>query len=867
MVLKKRIFRELKSGAVKYAALLLMVVLVLTLAISLGDWTEIVNKTIDESNAESGLEDGEFSVYVPLSPRQIGEIEELGIVTEYAPYVDLTAGDRSTLRMFKNRKSINLLTPSAGRLPSDDGEVFVEKIYAETHSLEVGSSLTLGGETLTVCGVGTFPDYCSVRKNTSDIQSDYNLFSVCAVTGGTFSALRKKGNIVHNYAYRLFGGDHEDLRDYLAEAEFDESKIDNRYMRMVVADFEKEKDELYGSIDNLEAAISSMSAGSGELARSLGSLSGSASALADSADVFESAVGSVGLGLGIRNTASGLSAAAAAAAQMNSGFFALGDGVEKFRESMDDFVEEDMKIDWVNLSDFIKAEENPRITDCKDDCATSEAMGMIVGVVLFILMAYIMAVFTSHRMERESGIIGVLMALGYSRGELSRLYLAVPMLITCVGSVIGTILGFAAASPLLEATGELSYYSVPEIRMAYSPALLVYGLIMPTPVMYIVNRAASGKIFKRTPLSLMRNRTEEKTSSGVRLPELSYINSFRLSRILREKRVYATMFFGLWISTLIIIFGISMYQMLDKYMLDGANVPYEYMTVLSYPPDDVPKGCEEAYVTSLSCDFDLTGGTLDIMLMGITDKSGYFPYKLGGNKNELYLSCAAAEKLGYSAGDRITLTNELTGRGYSFTVRGLVDYNNSLTAFMSIENIRDKFELEDDEFNALFSMKKPNVPEGRVASRISRADLKKSSKVFYDIMLPITLFIIAVGALLFALVMYLLMSVAIERAAGSVALMKVLGYSRRELSRLYLGGNFYAVLLTAIISVPTCYGVARILFPFCVANVSANITAVLDAYGIAATAAVIAASYYCAKLLLTRKLDRMNLAAALKNRE
>lgn len=873
MVLNKRILRELKSGAVKYTALLLMVVLALTLAIGMGDWTKIIDKTIDESNAESNLEDGEFSLYVPLSARQLRDIDELGFTVEYAPYVDLSAEDGSTLRMFKSRKSINLLVASQGSLPSEKGQIFVEQLYASVHGLEIGSSVTLGGESLTVCGIGTFPDYCSVRKNLGDIQSDYDLFSVCAVTGETFDMLRSKGNIIHNYAYKIFGdADHEELRDYLAEMDFDENKIDNRYMKMVVAKYEKEKDALYDSVDTLGDAISGLSAGSGELYRSLRALAGSSATLADSAESFETAVSAYGieppgLGQGSRSISSGISAAASGAAQINDGFYILRNGVEDFRKSIDDFIEEDFNIDWVNLSEFIKADENPRITDCKDDCSTAEIIGLIVGIVLFALMAYIMAVFTKHRLERESGIIGVLMASGYKSSELLRLYLAAPMLVTAAGSLLGTVLGFAAAVPLLKCSGELSYYSVPEIRMAYSPVLLVYGLIMPSLVMLIVNHMASSKTLKRTPLSLLRNQTDEKAAADIKLPELSYVNSFRLRRIFREKRVYVTMFFGLWISILVVIFGISMYQMLDNYMAEGANVPYEYMTILAYPPDDVPKNCEEAYATSLSCDFSLTGGTLDVMLMGITDKSDYFPLSLRGNKNELYLSYAAAEKLGYAVGDKIVLTNELTGRGYSFKVKGLVDYNNTLTAFMSLENIRDKFELDDDAFNTLFSMKKPNIREGRISSQISRADLKKSSGVFYDIMFPMTIFMVLIGAMIFMLVMYLLMNVAIDRASGSVALLKIFGYTPSEISKLYLGGNFYAVAITTIISIPTCYAFVYAIFPFCVSNVAANIKAVYDIKGIIATVLVIMASYWLVKAVLVHKLNKMSLSQALKNRE
>ncbi len=839
MVLKKRILREIKNDAVKYSALFFFVVMSLTLVIGMGDWTKIIDKTIDEAGAESAVESGEFTLFVPLSHRQIKEINDLDIEVEYAPYVDLEASSGGTLRVFKNRRGINRLTPSEGALPETDEEIFVEQNYAHLHNISLYSRIFIGGRSFDVCGIGVFPDYCSVRKSIGDVQSDYNAFSVCAVTSGAFENLKGKGNAVHNYSYRLYNeADHEDLREYLAEMDFDENKIDNRYMRMVVADYELEKDRFYESIDSIEAAISGLGSASDNLYRSAAAL----------------AAGEAGY------IVNGLK-------QLSSGFFALNSGVKEFRESMDDFVEEYLDIDWVNLSEFSKAEDNPRITDCKDDCSTAEAMGVIVGLALFALMAYIMAVFTGHRLERESGIIGVLMASGCKSNELAILYLAAPLIVTGAGSVLGTALGFAASIPLLVCTGELSYYSVPPLRMAYSPILLVYGLAMPTLVMLLINWLTISRVLKQTPLSLIRNQLRERDTRTVRLPKMSYMNSFRLRRILKEKRIFITMFFGLWISILIVVFGISMYQMLEDYMAEGANVPYEYMTLFAYPPNEVPKGCEEAYVTSLECDFSLTGGTLDVTLMGIKDKSDFFPFNLKGNKNELYLSSAAAEKLGYKKNEKIVLTNQLTGRGYVFRVKDIIDYNNTLTAFMSLESIRSKFELEDEEYNAVFSMKKPNVRQGRIASQVFRGDLAESSKVFYDIMMPITVFLVLIGAVIFMLVMYILMGVAIDRAASSIALLKIFGYNEDEISKLYLGGNLYAVLITTIIAIPTCSRVTNMVFPLCVTNVSANINAVYDLKGVMATVGVVAMSYLIVNSVLTHKLKKASLSQALKNRE
>lgn len=71
---------------------------------------------------------------------------------------------------------------------------------------------------------------------------------------------------------------------------------------------------------------------------------------------------------------------------------------------------------------------------------------------------------------------------------------------------------------------------------------------------------------------------------------------------------------------------------------------------------------------------------------------------------------------------------------------------------------------------------------------------------------PMVVMLVAISALIFMIVMYLMMKVMIDRSAFSISLMKVFGYRRREIRRLYLDGNFYVILLGAVICVPLANG-------------------------------------------------------------
>lgn len=99
----------------------------------------------DEHNAANHVEDGQFTTFLPLTDEQEKDITDKGVILERMYSLDIKAEDGSTLRVMKNRRNIDLVELISGEYPSKDNEAVVERRYAEEHSLDVGSKLTVGG--------------------------------------------------------------------------------------------------------------------------------------------------------------------------------------------------------------------------------------------------------------------------------------------------------------------------------------------------------------------------------------------------------------------------------------------------------------------------------------------------------------------------------------------------------------------------------------------------------------------------------------------------------------------------------------------------------------------------------------------------
>ena len=286
MILNRRIIRELKENWVRYGALAFLIILSLGLVVSMAGSTDVVNYTIDTNNENNQLEDGEFSVYVPLTVNQKLELERMGAKTEETFYVDLAGPEESVLRVFKNRDNINTIALEEGRLADQAGEIVLEKHYAEKHGIRVGQSIKAGQKNYLVTGIGTAPDYSNVVRNVSDVLADLKQFSIGFVSAAEFNQLSAGDiNIEYNYSYKLAGNQTAaELKEKLVDLDFDKTKVGNKYMKEIINTIEKGKNDLSGGVNDLADGTQKLADGTSSFKQGTNELADGASSLSNGTD-------------------------------------------------------------------------------------------------------------------------------------------------------------------------------------------------------------------------------------------------------------------------------------------------------------------------------------------------------------------------------------------------------------------------------------------------------------------------------------------------------------------------------------------------------------------------------------------------------
>jgi len=186
---------------------------------------------------------------------------------------------------------------------------------------------------------------------------------------------------------------------------------------------------------------------------------------------------------------------------------------------------------------------------------------------------------------------------------------------------------------------------------------------------------------------------------------------------------------------------------------------------------------------------------------------------------------------------------------------------------MDIDCMRELFGESDTYFNQVFANKALDIEAGRLYAVTTKKDIEKAADVFINEMKPMITMMISVSALIFAVVMYLMMKVMIDRSAFHISMVKVFGYRAGEIKKLYLNGNFYVIAVGALVCIPLAKKCMDLMYPVMVSNVACSMRLQFSWQLYAIIYAGVLLVYLIINQLLVGRLNKVNLAEVLKNRE
>ena len=558
-----------------------------------------------------------------------------------------------------------------------------------------------------------------------------------------------------------------------------------------------------------------------------------------------------------------------------------------------DFADEVIKAaaKYVSLEDVLPRYANQAIQFAGMDLGGDTEGIKVLLYVLIVVMAFVFSITIRHTIVREANVIGTLRASGYTRGELLRHYIALPVLVTLISAVIGNVFGYTVFKDMAAAMYYGSY-SLTTFTVRWNAEAFILTTVIPVFIMFIINFITIRRALRLSPLSfLRRDLSRKKKKKAIRLPRWSFFSRFRLRIIFQNMGNYVMMFVGILLANIFLMFGIMMGPLIDHYeneILETMPAKYQYilktqvetnlpkaekfcMGALEYYPNDEKDGSEEGF-----------------SIYGLEPDSQYI--HIDFPKEGVVISDGIKEKYGVKVGDRITLHEEYEKEDYTFKVSGVVNFPSTLAVFMPRkmfnEILKPEMGLTDvmndtemflhriatppnyEYYNAYFSDQElTDVDPKYIQTTITETELTKVSRQL-DVSMG-TLFEMwnVFSIVLFALLIYLLTKLVLERNTTSISMVKILGYRDGEVGKLYLMATSWVVVLSILLSFAIATPVIIILYHIFMVKMSGWLTVWInwDTYvkmfvmGVGAYAVVAALQYI--------KIRRIPMDEALKNVE
>ena len=138
------------------------------------------------------------------------------------------------------------------------------------------------------------------------------------------------------------------------------------------------------------------------------------------------------------------------------------------------------------VTGYIPEYTNQAIIFTGDDIKGDTTFVQMFLYIIVVIIAFIFAITTSNTIAKEAGVIGTLRATGYTKWEIVRHYLTLPMLVVFAGAVVGNILGYTVLKDYA-ASAYYGSYSLPTYVTLWNPQAFINTTVIPIIIVFIID--------------------------------------------------------------------------------------------------------------------------------------------------------------------------------------------------------------------------------------------------------------------------------------------------------------------------------------------------------------------------------------------
>lgn len=460
------------------------------------------------------------------------------------------------------------------------------------------------------------------------------------------------------------------------------------------------------------------------------------------------------------------------------------------------------------VTQVIPTSVNMRSGAIYDELTQGRTMSLGLSIFIAAIAVLIVSIMMSNLLSAERGQIGILKALGYRRSEVAVPYFVSVVALAFVMLIVGYVLGVFLAEPLKQMY--LDFYLLPQADIVQSPVVFATAIFVPLFFFAAFAGAVIYRMLGEGPLALLKPHESDTLNVLTRLASrlLGHAKGrtkFKYLHAIRSTGSFVVFFVGIMFSTLLIMYALMMDGMVDRMtigQLETVGYRYQaYVDATKRAPDPRP-GDEKFLVHPFAYVGDrvvtLHGLAPDNTLFQLHDAAGR--NITGRIRDDVVVTESLALKLGLQQGDRLRV--RVDDRRLVFTVAGIAHEYAADAIYLDIERLSGI--VSDGAttrlYSGIYAIEKPSGQYySAVISKEGLVDQSRSMATYTNYMINT---MIAASAVIAASILFVLTAFTVERNYYSISLLKVLGYSRREVNSMILDSYFVYALASYVLSIP-----------------------------------------------------------------
>lgn len=216
---------------------------------------------------------------------------------------------------------------------------------------------------------------------------------------------------------------------------------------------------------------------------------------------------------------------------------------------------------------------------------------------------------------------------------------------------------------------------------------------------------------------------------------------------------------------------------------------------------------------------------------------------------------------GFKVGDNVTIdiagdtyTSEIVGVSQEYTGKAYMK-KTTLSEFVTTDNA-------DDYYNVIYS--ETELSKDDFLLVVSNQDIIDQTQSMATMMNSMTLIITIVSFAMGAIIVYILTVMTIEDNFYNISLFKVIGYNKKEIDKMILGGYFIYGIGIFLFTVPIAYGSFILITSIFAQQYSLVMPFELKMWHVALSLVLYVTIFYSGAFVAKKHLDQISLQEAMK---